>query len=198
MASEKVGIDLWKVVVGLGAAIFAAGVQLMANGVEPYGLVLLAGGLLLVLLGITYAAWERHEWKRPPRLPRSLRCLSFPTTHAPSVRPGHPYGQHLALRVERPIPHPRLRVICSAPLRRIDVWMHDASGRGSWDVHRSEAAIDAVTLRFPLEGGIEPGTKIRIEIYSEEPIRVRSVQTPKANSKPTNSLADPPPTKSGS
>lgn len=85
MAAEG-KLDLWKTVVAIGGGLIAVGASLMGAHLDRYGLPILIGGLVLVLLGLALAFEQQHEWRRPPRLPRGADCSHFPLP-GPRIRP---------------------------------------------------------------------------------------------------------------
>lgn len=193
MAADGKQLDLWKTVVSVGVAMSAAGVSLLLasrnspGNVETYGLILLVGGLALVVLGLVYAFWLQSEWRRPPRLVRGLRCSHYPTGHDPSKFPNHPYWQDLAIGVHRQIYPPDFRVICNAPILKIEGTLVPIANPPQLirPITRSHTAIEAVSVHFsPLEP-IKPPATLHLLVFSNAPIRVRRIKRLKTKYPPT-------------
>lgn len=135
MASDGKQVELWKRVVGVGGGLIAIGSPLLIASrartspghLEAYGLAALIGGLALILLGLAYAFWQQHEWKRPPKLPRGLTCSHYPLQYEPKLHPNHPHIQELAIGVRKPSHPPDFRIFCSAPIRKFEGFLMTTS-----------------------------------------------------------------------
>jgi hypothetical protein len=201
VADAKQQLELWKTVATLGGVMILAGTPVLiaaanrtpGGKLEAYGLSLLIGGLLLIGLGLSYAFWQQHEWRRPPTLPRGLSCTHFPLRHDPVGHPENPHAQELVISVQRRIYPPDIRVVCSTRIRRIEATVLTFAGTPQTrTVTRGPTSIDATSLHFsPLEP-IEPPASIFLTVFSDEPIRVRKIRRLRRKYQQTSPTGDGP------
>lgn len=182
MADAK-QLELWKTVATLGGGLIVAGTSVLlasanrpAGHLEAYGLGLLIGGLLLVLLGLTYAFWQQYEWRRPPRLSRGLVCHHYPLHYNPTKFPNHPHAQELAIGVLRRIYPPDFRIVCSAPIRKLEVGLITIPPATPREVCRYHTSIDGVSVHFEPMEPVEPPSVISLVVFSDERIRVCKIR----------------------
>jgi hypothetical protein len=196
MAAEG-KLDLWKTVVAIGGGLIAVGASLMGAHLDRYGLPVLIGGLVLVLLGLALAFEQQHEWRRPPRLPRGADCSHFPLHVDPYRFPPHPHFQELSVGLRRAVYPPDFRVICSAPILKIEANLtefsltnepHPPEHRAATQYHTS---IDAVSLLFPPLRAIAPPAVLSIMVFSDERIRVKRIRRLKTKYPQTQASAPP-------
>lgn len=179
MSEKFSGIDLWKMVVGFGGVLVLTG----AGATE---LVLLVGGLILALLGFGYAFWERHAWRRPPRLPQGLKCASFPKGVAREDSPDAPHYQKLEIEIERAIVPPSFLVVCSAPISRIAGYVLEPEPVEHRKLTFSKRTIHEASIFVqPVRPGravnrdsiaTKPDSYLHLRVFSTEPIRVKAIK----------------------
>lgn len=187
MPESRPSPELWKTVVTIGSGIGLASIPLLTAVVtrsidgrfELYGLTLLAGGLIIVLSGLSYAFWQQSEWKRPPRLGWGMSCSSYPVNFKTDAQLPS-YSQQLDIAVRRKLRYPiEFLVVCSAPI------LHYAGQLLATevppDVRHSvcfKRSIDSIVLAFPpLDKPINPPAILRLWVYSDQSIRVRRIKT---------------------
>lgn len=197
MASDGKQVELWKAVVTIGGLLTGGGLSILlatrtstGGNLETYGLVFLIGGLSLVALGLLYAFWQQHEWKRPPKLPRGLSCHHFPLGFNPDLFPHHPHFQDLAIGIDRRLYPPDFRIVCSAPIRELAGSLTTIAFTGppvTREMGRFHTSIDAVSVIFSPLQPIDPPSLMMLKVFSDEPIRVRYIKKLKTKYHQVNS-----------